>query len=134
MNPGDEVFLVAFSDRPRLVSGFTGDVEEIRSKLVSLQPGGLTALLDGAEMALREMKKAKNPRKAILIISDGGDNNSRYSSVQVQQLVREADVQLYGMGVGVLAQSCLPKTDVFDGGVFRRGQDDFQCRWKQLPH
>ena len=99
MNPGDEVFLVAFSDRPRLVSGFTGNVEEIRSKLVSLQPGGLTALLDAAEMALHEMQKAKNPRKAILIVSDGGDNNSRYSSVQVQQLVRKADVQLYGMGV-----------------------------------
>jgi VWFA-related protein len=99
MNPEDEVFLVAFSDHARLVSGFTNHVEEIQSKLMSLQPSGLTALLDAAEMALQEMKKAKNPRKAILVISDGGDNNSRYSLSQIQSLVREADVQLYAMGV-----------------------------------
>jgi Ca-activated chloride channel family protein len=99
MNPEDEAFLVAFSDRAKLVSGFTSHVEEIQDSLMSLQPGGLTALLDAAEMALQEMRKAKNPRKAILMISDGGDNNSRYSSAQIQALVREADVQLYAMGV-----------------------------------
>ncbi len=99
MNPEDEAFLVAFSDHPELVTGFTSHVEEIQNKLTSLHPGGLTALLDAAEMALQEMKKAKNPRKAILIISDGGDNNSRYSPSQIQSLVREADVQLYAMGV-----------------------------------
>ena len=99
MNQGDEAFLIAFSDRATLVSGFTSNVEELQSKLMSLEPGGLTALLDAAEMALREMKNAKNPRKAILIISDGGDNNSRYTGKQIQSLVREADVQLYAMGV-----------------------------------
>ena len=99
MNPEDEVFLVAFSDHARLVSEFTNHAEEIQSKLLSLQPGGLTALLDAAGMAMQEMKKARNPRKAILVISDGGDNNSRYSSTQIQSLVREADVQLYAMGV-----------------------------------
>jgi Ca-activated chloride channel family protein len=99
MNPEDEAFLIAFSDHPKLVTEFTTQVEEIRRRLLSLQPGGLTALLDAAEMALREMKKARNPRKAILIISDGGDNNSRYSSAEIQSLVREADVQLYAMGV-----------------------------------
>jgi VWFA-related protein len=93
MNPEDEAFLVAFSDQARLVAGFTSHVEEIQSKLMSLQPGGLTALLDAAQMALQEMKNARNPRKAILIISDGGDNNSRYSSGQIQSIVREADVQ-----------------------------------------
>jgi len=67
--------------------------------LMSLQPGGLTALLDAVDMCLQEMKNARNPRKAILVISDGGDNNSRYSSSQIQSLVREADVQLYAMGV-----------------------------------
>ena len=56
-------------------------------------------MLDASEMALREMKKAKNPRKAIVIISDGGDNNSHYSAAQIQNLVREADVQIYAMGV-----------------------------------
>jgi Ca-activated chloride channel family protein len=99
MNPEDEVFLIAFGDHPTLVSGFTNQVEEIQKKLMSLEPSGLTALLDAAELAMQEMKKARNPRKAILIISDGGDNNSRYSSGQIQSLVREADVQLYAMGV-----------------------------------
>ena len=99
MNPEDEAFLVAFSDRATLESGFTAQVEEIRNKLMSLRPGGLTALLDAAELALHEMMNAKNPRKAILIISDGGDNNSRYTRSQIQSLVREADVQVYAMGV-----------------------------------
>ncbi len=99
MNPEDEAFLVAFSDRARLVNGFTNQLEEMRSNLLGLEPGGLTALLDAVDMALQEMKKAKNPRKAIVIISDGGDNNSRYSSQQIQSLVREANVQLYAMGV-----------------------------------
>jgi len=56
-------------------------------------------MLDAAGMALHEMKKGRNPRKAILIISDGGDNNSRYSAHEIQSLVREADVQIYAMGV-----------------------------------
>jgi VWFA-related protein len=99
MNPEDEVFLIAFSDHAKLVTGFTNRVEEIQNELISLQPGGLTALLDAVEIAMQEMKKARNPRKAILIVSDGGDNNSRYSSSQIQSLVREADVQLYAMGV-----------------------------------
>jgi Ca-activated chloride channel homolog len=99
MNPRDEAFLIEFSDRAELVAGFTSQTEEIQNKLLSLQPGGLTAMLDAAEMALREMKKAKNPRKAILIISDGGDNNSRYTASEIQSLVREADVQIYAMGV-----------------------------------
>jgi VWFA-related protein len=99
MNPEDEVLLVAFSDHAKLISGFTSQIEELQNQLLSLQPGGLTALLDAVDMCLQEMKNARNPRKAILVISDGGDNNSRYSSSQIQSLVREANVQLYAMGV-----------------------------------
>ena len=99
MNPEDEAFLVAFSDQAKVVSPFTGDAGQLQNKLILLQPGGLTALLDATEMAMREMKNAKNPRKAILVISDGGDNHSQYTSAQIQSLVREADVQLYAMGV-----------------------------------
>jgi Ca-activated chloride channel family protein len=79
MNPQDEALLVEFGDRADLVAGFTSQMEDIQSKLISARPSGLTAMLDAAEMALREMKKAKNPRKAVLIISDGGDNNSKYT-------------------------------------------------------
>lgn len=99
MNPQDEAFLIQFGDHAELASGFTHKIEEIQAKLASIQPAGLTALLDAAEMALREMKAAVNTRKAILIVSDGGDNNSKYSSSQIQSLVREADVQVYAMGV-----------------------------------
>ncbi|HLH41629.1 MAG TPA: VWA domain-containing protein [Bryobacteraceae bacterium] len=99
MNEQDEAFLVEFGDRAELSVGFTRKPEEIQDKLQDLQPGGLTAMLDAAELALGEMKKAKNPRKALLIISDGGDNNSKYSAKDLESLVREADVQIYAMGV-----------------------------------
>jgi len=99
MNAQDEAFLIKFSDRAELAVGFTNQTEEIQNSLTAVQSGGLTAMLDAAEMALRQMKKAKNPRKAILIISDGGDNNSRYSVAEIESLVREADVQVYAMGV-----------------------------------
>jgi Ca-activated chloride channel homolog len=99
MNPQDEAFLISFSDKATLSAGFTSNSVEIQDKLEQLQPGGLTAMLDAIDMALREMKNAKNPRKAILIVSDGGDNHSRYTSSQIQALVREADVQVYAMGV-----------------------------------
>lgn len=99
MNAQDEAFLVQFSDRAELAVNFTSQFEEIQNSLTAMQPGGLTAMLDAAEMALGQMKKAKNPRKAILIISDGGDNNSRYTAAEIESLVREADVQVYAMGV-----------------------------------
>jgi len=99
MNAQDEIFLVEFSDRAELASGFTSQTDDIENKLEQAQPGGLTAMLDAAQMALDEMKKARNPRKAIVIISDGGDNNSRYTGRQIEALVRQADVQIYAMGV-----------------------------------
>ncbi len=99
MNAQDEAFLIAFSDRAKLVAGFTNDTAEIEDKLTSVESQGLTALLDAVSMGITEMKKAKNPRKALLIISDGGDNNSQYTPEQIEELVREADVQIYAMGV-----------------------------------
>lgn len=99
MNPQDESFLVEFSDKAELAVGFTKDQNTIREKMNSVQSAGLTALLDAVHLALDEMKKAKNPRKALLILSDGGDNNSRYSADEIKEVVRQADVQIYCMGV-----------------------------------
>ena len=99
MNPQDEAFLVRFNNRAELAAGFTRDAGEIQNQLLALQPEGQTAMLDAIHMALEEMKKAKNPRKAILIVSDGGDNHSRYTPGEIESLVREADVQIYAMGV-----------------------------------
>jgi Ca-activated chloride channel homolog len=99
LNGQDEAFLVEFGEKAELTQEFTSKPEDIEAKLQALQPGGLTAMLDAAELALHEMKKAKNPRKALVVISDGGDNNSKYTASQIESLVREADVQIYAMGV-----------------------------------
>ncbi len=99
LNTSDEAFLVEFSDQAQLAVPLTSDAGAIESSMTSATSGGLTALLDAVHMGLQEMKRARNPRKALLIISDGGDNNSRYTSTQISDLVREADVQIYAMGV-----------------------------------
>jgi Ca-activated chloride channel homolog len=99
LNTSDEAFLVEFSDEADLAISLTSDSAAIENKLTSITSGGLTALLDAVHTGLQEMKRAKNPRKALLIISDGGDNNSRYTATQIADLVREADVQIFAMGV-----------------------------------
>jgi Ca-activated chloride channel family protein len=99
LNDADESFLIEFNDRARLVEAFTSRSETLENGLGSLRTGGLTALLDAVNLGLGEMKKAKNPRKALVVISDGGDNNSRYSQAEIKSLVREADVQVYALGV-----------------------------------
>jgi len=99
LNAQDEAFLVECSDQAEMTLHFTHAAAAIDEKLKSATSGGLTALLDAVRLGLDEMKQAKNPRKALLVISDGGDNNSRYTSHEVEDLVREADVQIYAMGV-----------------------------------
>jgi VWFA-related protein len=98
-NPQDEFFLVQFNDRPALTVPFTAETEEILNRLAFVQSKGATALLDGVYLAMNQMKKARNARKAILIISDGGDNSSRYTESEVKNAVREADVQIYAIGI-----------------------------------
>jgi Ca-activated chloride channel family protein len=98
-NPEDEACLVEFSDRPELATPFTHNLEEIQNRLTFTQSKGRTALLDGIYLALHTMKKAHNPRKALIVISDGGDNSSRYTESEVKNLVKEADVQIYAIGI-----------------------------------
>lgn len=98
-NPDDEFFLIQFNDRPEMVTPFTTSTEEIQNRLTFTNAKGRTALLDGVYLAMHEMKKARNPRKAILILSDGGDNSSRYTESEIRNLVREADVQVYAIGI-----------------------------------
>jgi VWFA-related protein len=98
-NPEDEFFLVQFHDSAELVQPFTTSLAEIQNRLTFTQSKGRTALLDAIYLALHEMKKARNPRKALLVISDGGDNNSRYTEGEIKNLVREANVQIYAIGI-----------------------------------
>jgi Ca-activated chloride channel family protein len=104
-NPEDEAFLVVFNDRPDLVTPFTHNLEEIQNRLTFTQSKGRTALLDGILLGLHTMKKAHNPRKALIVISDGGDNSSRYTESEIKNLVKESDVQIYAIGIYENAQS-----------------------------
>ena len=98
-NPQDEFFMISFNDKPELLADFTNSVEDIQSKLVYAEPKGRTALMDAIYMGLHQMKKAHQQKKALLIISDGGDNHSRYTENEIKSLVKEADVQIYGIGI-----------------------------------
>jgi Ca-activated chloride channel homolog len=98
-NPQDEFFMVTFNDRPQLRADFTTSVEEVQGKLVYTVPQGRTALLDAIYMGINKMKDAHNSKKALLIISDGGDNHSRYTEHEIRSTVKEADVQIYAIGV-----------------------------------
>lgn len=98
-NPEDEFFLAQFNDRAEMVLPFTTNTEEIQNRLTFTQAKGKTALLDGVYLALNQMKKGRNPRKALLILSDGGDNSSRYTESELRNVVREADVLIYAIGI-----------------------------------
>jgi VWFA-related protein len=98
-NPQDEFFLVEFNDTPRMVVPLTRDSEEIQNQLTFAQSKGRTALLDAIVLAMHEMKRSQMKRKALLIISDGGDNCSRYSEAEVRGMVRENDVLIYAIGI-----------------------------------
>jgi len=97
--PGDEFFLLEFNDTPRVLCDFTNDVEQIQNTLTSVSAKGWTALFDAVCLAVHKMKRARNPRRVLLILSDGADNRSRYSESEIRQLVREADVCIYSIGM-----------------------------------
>jgi Ca-activated chloride channel family protein len=98
-NPQDEFSMITFSDQPEVISDFTQSVEDIQSKLLYTLPKGRTALLDAIYLGVSKMREAKYQRKALLIISDGGDNHSRYSEGEIKSLVKEADVLIYAIGI-----------------------------------
>ena len=98
-NPQDEFFLISFADQPRLAGDFTTNPEDIKKDLLFVAPKGRTSLLDAVYMGLHRMKRARYGKKALLIISDGGDNHSRYGEREVKALARESDVMIYSIGI-----------------------------------
>jgi Ca-activated chloride channel homolog len=98
-NPQDEFFVIGFNDRPELITDFTNSIDNIEARLLTVKPGHRTALLDAIYFGLNKMKQAKNERKALLVVSDGGDNRSRYTESEVRAVVRESDVQIYSIGI-----------------------------------
>ncbi len=97
--PGDEFFLVTFRDQPELVRGFTTEPEDIEADLAVVKPRGWTALYDAMVLAINHMKRATRSRRVLLIFTDGGDNNSRYSEAEVKSLIREANVRILSISV-----------------------------------
>ncbi len=98
-NPQDEFFLVSFNDRAQLTSRFTSSVDELQTRMMYTTAHGRTALLDAVYLGLSQMRGARNAKRALLIISDGGDNHSRYNEGDIKKFVKEADVQLYAIGI-----------------------------------
>ena len=98
-NPQDEFFVIGFNDRPELIEDFTSSVEDIEARLQTVRAGHRTALLDAIYYGMDKMKTARNERKALLVVSDGGDNLSRYTEGEVKAQVRESDVEIYSIGI-----------------------------------
>jgi len=98
-NPQDEYFVITFNDRPELVQDFTNSANEVHERLMSLTPGHRTALLDAMYYGIVKMKQARYSRRALIIVSDGGDNRSRYTNGEVASLLREADTEIFAMGI-----------------------------------
>lgn len=98
-NPEDEFFLVQVGDRAKLAIPFSSETGDILARIARTKPFGRTALLDAIQVAMAHMKKAHNLRKALVILSDGGDNQSRHNVRQIKAALLESDVQVYAMGL-----------------------------------
>lgn len=92
---GDESFLIRFSDSPHLEVPLTEDMDEISSKLRSTSAQGATALFDGIYLALSQVKRARTSHRVLVIITDSGENHSRYTFSELLSAARESDVQIY---------------------------------------
>jgi len=95
----DEYFLIVFSDSPQLTENFTTDTTKIQSRLLLTHAKGETALYDALYLGLEQVSRGSNSRKALLLITDGEDNHSRYSFSNVREFAREHDVQIYAIGI-----------------------------------
>ncbi len=105
MNPQDESFLVKFDDEPEVASALTSDIGRIQNDLAFIRCRGGSALWDAVYMALDEVRKGRNPRKALLVISDGGDTSSHYTEDEIENAARAAAVPIYSVGVFDAAHS-----------------------------
>lgn len=115
-NPQDDYFVITFADRPRLLDTSIQSLEDMQETLTSDTPDGHTALLDAIYLAIARMRSARYERRALLIISDGADNHSRYGLKEVRRLVEEANVDVYAIGI-------------FDSLLFRSFEEMMGKRW-----
>jgi Ca-activated chloride channel family protein len=98
-NPQDEFFLVGFNNRVFLEQDFTSQMDDITKRVIFDKAKGQTALLDAIYYGLEKVEQGRYPRKALLVISDGGDNHSRYTEKEVKEFIKESDAQLFAIGI-----------------------------------
>jgi Ca-activated chloride channel family protein len=98
-NPLDEYSLITFNTAINLVKAFSDSTGDVQSEIALQKPGGWTALFDAVYRGLDHLKQARNEKKALVVISDGEDNHSRYTFADVRELSKECDVQIYGIGL-----------------------------------
>jgi Ca-activated chloride channel family protein len=110
-NPEDEFFLVKFSSTAEVAVPFTNNAGDISARLLFAGSRGKTALLDAVYLGLHYMKNARNARRALLVISDGGDNDSRYSEREMRTMLREAGVAVYAIGIYAAGAKTLPEEE-----------------------
>ncbi|MEO8596797.1 MAG: VWA domain-containing protein [Candidatus Solibacter sp.] len=111
--PDDEAFLVTFAETPEMRVEFTRDVNSVVDPLLFAGTKGATALVDAVYMGLHEMKNARNPRRVLIVISDGGDNNSRYTEGELTSLALESDTQVYSVSIHEAAMNIQERAGVF---------------------
>ncbi len=111
----DEFFVVSFNNRAKLLQDFTSVPNDIINRAVFIKPKGSTALFDAVYLALEKVKEGRHEKKALLIISDGEENGSRYSFGELRKALRETDAQLFAIGLGT--GGTLPHITETSGGL-----------------
>ncbi|MFZ1133360.1 MAG: VWA domain-containing protein, partial [Candidatus Korobacteraceae bacterium] len=98
-NPADDYYVIAVSNRPTLVADSTESLNTIQAHLATVEPHGMTALYDSIYLGVNKLRTAKYKRRAMVIISDGGDNRSRYNLKEIKSVLAESDVLTYSIGI-----------------------------------
>ena len=122
--PEDEYFLVEFASRAKVAEGFTTDINRLRDRLAFTPAQGATALYDAVYLGLSQLKRGQHPKKALLLITDGEDNHSRYSRGDIREVVGEADAQIYVIDLGHALVEDL--ADMTGGHSYRASVNDLE--------
>lgn len=95
----DEYFLIGFNHRAQLLLNRTRDSDALLDKLTFVQTKGQTALYDATYLGVERVTRGSHKKRAILLISDGQDNSSRYTYTEVKRMLKESDVIIYAVGI-----------------------------------
>jgi Ca-activated chloride channel family protein len=98
-HPSDEFFLVSFDSQAHLLLARSRDGDAVLNKFTYFQTSGQTALFDALYLGLEKVNHGTYPRRAILLITDGEDNDSRYTFKEVRRVLQESDVSVYTIGI-----------------------------------